>query len=185
MKPIHLKSRDRRTAAIHEAGHIVIARKLGLPVYSARIVPHDDGGRNEKFWTGWVRLGPYRTKPTKCQRRMVGVAGAIAELSWQRELDDIDDFDWCQDWWDDPAIMSESDWDLAGCAPGEPDKPFFTAINKVGALLRRNTGPLWPQLIRAARLLIVESRPSSSGPSVFAYRYEIAKDVGAQSEVAA
>ena len=79
---------------------------------------------------GSLRLGPYRTKPTKRQRRMVAVAGAIAELSWQREFDEIDyDFDWCHDWWWDPAIMSESDWDLAGCGPGEPDKPFFTAIN--------------------------------------------------------
>ncbi len=73
-------------------------------------------------------------------------------------------------------------WQAA--VPASQINHFLPRSTKVGALLRRNTGPLWPQLIRAARLLIVESRPSSSGPSVFAYRYEIAKDVGKQSEAA-
>jgi hypothetical protein len=139
-KVIGTISRDRRMAAIHEAGHVVMTRKLGLPLASAWIVPNDGGGFEEKFWTGRVQRHA-TTKPTKRQRRMVGVAGAIAELSWEGEFDDIDDLEWCHDWWWDPAIMSESDWDMAGCPPGEPDEPFFNAIEKVGALLQRNTGP--------------------------------------------
>jgi hypothetical protein len=72
MKLIRISARDRRMAAIHEAGHIVMARKLGLPLSSAWIVPNGDGGLEENFWTGRVRLALWHTttKPTKRRRRM-------------------------------------------------------------------------------------------------------------------
>jgi hypothetical protein len=54
--------------------------------------------------------------------------------------------------------MSESDWHFAGCPVGKPNQALFTTIDKVGALLRPDGGPLWLELIQTARDLIVGSR---------------------------
>ena len=94
-------------------------------------------------------------KPTKEDRRMIAVAGAVAEACWQdRAIWSVtDEWDWC-----DPAVMSESGWRFAGCPVGEPNQALFAAIDKVGALLWSDGGPLWGELIRTARDLIVGSR---------------------------
>jgi hypothetical protein len=145
---------DRRMAAIHEAGHVVVARSLGIPVASSWIAPNDNHGDQwEKSWTGRTQLGPMQSKCSKRQGRLIGVAGAIAEQFWS---DDDDSF-WDDDVWRDPEIMSESDWEMAGCRPGQPNKAFFTAIDHVAALLKRD-GLLWPSLLQTARALIVEGR---------------------------
>lgn len=54
--------------------------------------------------------------------------------------------------------MSESDWRFAGCPVGEPSHALFTAIDKVGELLRPDDGRLWLELIKTARDLIIRSR---------------------------
>jgi hypothetical protein len=64
-----------------------------------------------------------------------------------------DELDWC-----DPTVMSESVWCFADCHVGEPNQALFTAIDKVGALLRPDVGPLWLELIQIERDLIVQSR---------------------------
>jgi hypothetical protein len=81
------------------------------------------------------------------------VAGAVAELSWLDELDEGTD----AEAWEEPDMMSFSDWELAGCTPGFPDETCMKAIKKVAILLARG-GLLWPDLLQEARELIVDSR---------------------------
>jgi hypothetical protein len=84
------------------------------------------------------------------KRKLVAVAGSVAEFCWRG--DEIDLF-----YWYEPEVMSESDWEMADCSPGQPDRACFTAIEEVGELLGRGR-PLWGELIANARRLIVNSR---------------------------
>jgi hypothetical protein len=79
---------------------------------------------------------------------MVGVAGAIAEHLW-RDC-------WIEDFWPEGS-MSESDWQLTGHEPEQPDDAFWRAIDSVGRMFGAD-GPVWPMVLRGARRLIVKSR---------------------------
>jgi hypothetical protein len=139
-------------AAIHEAGHMVVASSFGV-LCQAWIVPVQGSERRQKMWVGRCRfLGG---KPFSQLQRMIAVAGAVAEACWQdRAIWGV-----AEEWdWYDPAVMSESDWRFAGCSVGQPSRALFTAIDEVGALLRSNGGPLWQELIQTARGLIDTSR---------------------------
>ncbi len=145
-------ARDRRLAAIHEAGHKVIAESFGA-CCQALIFPHFHGGPSQKTWLGKCFRLPKQL--SKQQERMIAVAGAVAEAYWQdRDIWDVaEEIDWYE-----PAVMSQSDWHLGGCAVGEPSTRLFTAIQEVAVLLRPDGGPLWSSLLRTARELIVASR---------------------------
>jgi hypothetical protein len=154
---------DRRMAAIHEAGHIVIAQKFRLPSGNAWIGPTGTADiLEERTWIGHVRKGLlFDAKCTKRQSKMVGVAGVVAEHCWQGDVDT----DWFEPWYD-PNLTSASDWRLIGCPPGNPHEPCLAAVKPAALLLQRDTGPLWPTLLQTARALIVESRLEWRGPSV-------------------
>lgn len=148
---------DRRKAAIHEAGHIVVSEHVGCPIFGAWIEPIIPLGKlfttrsssfQEKTWVGHARLD--RSGVNDFHRCQIGVAGAVAELAWDREPID-------PDYWTEPAIMSEADWQLVGCRSGEPDATLCEAIEQVGEWLRP-AAPLWYPLILTARALIIESR---------------------------
>jgi len=174
-----IQARDRRFAAIHEAGHVVIAQKFGFPC-SASIWPDIDSREEtwleNKTWLGNVRIQyPMtfgRDLTARRRRRMIAVAGGIAEAFWKCRNRGLD-LDSClhSDCWDlfglnyelDFDVMSESDWSLSGCEPVYPDGPFFTAVRKVAVLLRPDGGALWPELIRIARGLIEDSRTRHPG----------------------
>ncbi len=47
-----LLARDRRKAAVHEAGHVVIARMFGLTDIDAHIRRHFESSIYEKTWVG-------------------------------------------------------------------------------------------------------------------------------------
>ena len=81
---------------------------------------------------------------------MLGCAGAVAELCWQHE-------DIHLDYWIEADRMSESDWRLAGCPLGEPDDMCIEALEELQYLLSED-GPLWSDLLRQARQLIVDAR---------------------------
>jgi hypothetical protein len=89
---------------------------------------------------------------------VLAVAGLIAEACWDGET--VDDL------WDalelDPEEMSQSDWDLSGCLPGDPPKQFWDAMEQAFDLLNRETGKLWIALLVEARGLIVRSRRDSA-----------------------
>jgi hypothetical protein len=105
----------------------------------------------EKTWLGQCTFGKF----TKPQQRMISVAGAVAEACWRdRDIWDVAaEIDWYE-----PEVMSETDWHFSGCPVGEPSTRLFAAIDKVALLLRPDSGPLWPSLLRTAHELIVESR---------------------------
>jgi hypothetical protein len=118
---------ERRNAAIHEAGHAVIARHVGVHVEWAEIWRKDPADEGEKAWIGRCRF--YRPRPvSRARRAMIAVAGAIAEHVWRGEADFLrNEGEWA---WDEEAIMSPTDWDLTGCAPGEPDAVLMRAVDK-------------------------------------------------------
>jgi hypothetical protein len=150
-KPVRVFARDRRLAAIHEAGHVVIANMLSVDVALAYIYePHNHADPQfQKTWTGRTYYNLKKANPR--QRRMIGVAGAVAELCCDGEF--VDD-----DYWTDPNMMSESDWRLTLCRPGAPDEKCCEAIYAVGAVLERGA-PLWGDLVMKARDLIVHTQP--------------------------
>jgi hypothetical protein len=74
-------ARERRLAAVHEAGHVVIARRVGFRIASAWIMPNDgEDAEHEGTWTGRVQIESVRADKFAC--RMVGVAGSVAEHLW-------------------------------------------------------------------------------------------------------
>ena len=151
MKPVRRFARDRRLAAIHEAGHIAIANMLSINVgYAYIYVPHSHTDlRSQKTWVGTTYCN-LQTADSR-QRRMIGVAGAVAELCWRGEF--VDD-----DYWIDPEMMSKSDWRWTQCSPGAPDKKCVEAIYAVATVLERGAS-LWGELVRTARDLIVSTQP--------------------------
>ena len=142
-------ARDRRLAAVHEAGHVVVAAHFGLHRAKARIRRADAPMPDGRAWTGRVQIHDLDVL-SSLERRMLGCAGAAAELCWQHE-------DLHPDYWIDADHMSESDWRLAGCPLGEPDDICVEAIEELQHLLSED-GPLWSDLLRQARQLMVEAR---------------------------
>lgn len=153
--PKRIEARDRRLAAIHEAGHVTMGRHLGLIVAHALLkkVPNTDMSQ-DKLWIGHTQYLPpslFKTKMSQKKLAMFAVSGAVAELCWQRaSLDEaLDEDRWC-----DPQAMSPSDWEGSGCEPGDPTRQFLKAVEATFELLNREAGKLWPSLLREARCLI-------------------------------
>jgi hypothetical protein len=151
-----IQARDRRRAAMHEAGHFAIAVHLGLHDVSAWI--HQTGIEDVMQGKSWVGHTQYPsggfTLMSAQRRRMIGVAGFVAEEAW----DSRHDFDPC--WEDllwDPAAMSTSDWATAGCDPGNPNQDALRAVDAVAALFHPGVGALWAPLLSVARLMIQEN----------------------------
>jgi hypothetical protein len=149
MNSKRILARDRRQAAVHEAGHVVVARRLGLRISSAWIVLNEgEAAADELTWSGRVQIESVHGVD-QLSRRMVGVAGAVAEYLWRGR--------WIEDFFPE-GNMSESDWHLAGCNPDEPDDAIMDAIGEVGRLFEHD-GFWWQELIAESRRLIVASRP--------------------------
>jgi hypothetical protein len=138
-----IAARDRRSAAVHEAGHLVVARWAGAEITSAWIAPNNSPAADEKTWGGGVQIVD-RTVLDPHRRRMIGVAGLIAEHLWGGG--------WIDDFWPE-GNMSESDWHMAECEPDQPDEALWRAIDSVGRMFTVD-GPVWPVVLREARRLI-------------------------------
>jgi hypothetical protein len=150
-----IEARDRRLAAVHEAGHVAMAKHIGLSAPSAQLrrVPNADF-LLEKRWVGSTSyLPPHLLGKdlSELEWIMLAVSGAVAEFCWERR--EFDEWDWC-----DPDTMSASDWALSGCKPGVPTERFMEVTEKVFGLIDRDTGVLWPPLLKEARRLVEESR---------------------------
>ena len=141
-----IHARERRLAAVREAGHVVIARWIGVEIMSAWIAPYT-GETGELTWIGQIRISSMRGAD-KFSRRMVGVAGSVAEHLWRGE--------WIEDY-SPEGSMSETDWLLAGCVQDIPDDQLMDAAGEVSRILARG-GPGWQALIAETRRLIVSSR---------------------------
>lgn len=151
-RPARIKAYDRRLAAIHEAGHAVIAVSLGYTA-DAWIYPNETAEPMvEKTWLGHVTV---HDRPRSCDHphnRMVAVAGMVAETLWKNGHDEdyAAPYGW-EDYLFDEDCMSFSDWWNADCEPGQPDEDLFDIVAEVARLLM---GDNWPSLLRMSRVMM-------------------------------
>jgi len=146
MTPVRFEAFDRRRTALHEAGHVVMGRAIGIRDICAVIWRNPKPTPDEKLWFGTTMCQTRRISAASL--RLFGVAGVAAETFSERlSAEDIDFYE--------PACMSASDWAACNCEPGVPDAALFEAADEAVNLLG---GRLWPDLLRYARKLIVSSR---------------------------
>lgn len=104
----------------------------------------------EKTWIGQCRGLDLRSL-SETELRMFGIAGYVAEAIWRNE------------WLDGDMDMALSDYDCLSDsdkrACGPLGEPLERAARQVGKLFDRDSGKLWPDVLRVARQLILESRP--------------------------
>ncbi|WP_159716393.1 hypothetical protein [Geminicoccus flavidas] len=151
--PARVMAWDRRRAAIHEAGHLVMARHLGIRDGWAVIFPRPDAAADDKTWGGRFSFSSEKAASFSLRKRaMLHVAGCVAEAVWARRNGGE------SEWWADtlawPEAMSGSDWAGTGCNPGEPTAKLLKAAEEVERLLEPGTGKLWPVLMVSARELL-------------------------------
>jgi hypothetical protein len=131
-------ARSRRRCAIHEAGHFVVASYLGYKPAESYIRRDGDNYHGLVSLKRQIRV-PYFL-------RLFAVAGGVAVCCWEN-WETIEAYPFLSDW----------DWQLTGCARGEPDENCTQAFEWARSLLRRD-GPHWSQLIGVARTLIIGAR---------------------------
>src|SRR5262249_4135428 len=139
--------RDRRMIAVHEAGHVVIAKMLGISAlaYIGVRADMDFDFRRERICYGWTL--PIGETANDDDLRLIGVAGAVAELCWLREP--VDEFV--------GQLMSDGDCTIAQCNPDYPDDECLDAADAVARVLRP-CGSHWHDLLVEARKLILGSQ---------------------------
>jgi hypothetical protein len=157
MSLIQIWAHDRQKAAVHEAGHVVIARMLNINAHAVIYYLFDNNNpRYEMTWGGQTQTdlaGAGRRK-----RSMVGVAGLVAELCWRGEC--MDDTCWLLS-----GIMSESDWKTTGCVPGVPDEYCLEAIFAVTKVLEPGASQR-DNLVKVARGFIISAKWRASTAAI-------------------
>ena len=117
-----LESLDRRRVAVHEAGHTVVARELGILEIGATLTRCADSNPTERTWWSGQHRACLDGTPMRA-KTMYAVAGMVAETCWRKETSlDID--------WYDPEILSPTDWAAAGCEPGNPSAALCEAVQQ-------------------------------------------------------
>lgn len=154
---------DRRRAAVHEAGHYVIGRHVGLRHVAARIWHEDHGLSDMKLYGGFAGSACRRewAKLSVKRHMMIGCAGMAAEWAWEERFNDGAN-GWIGDHLTDPMAMSASDWNRAYTEPGEPCGKLVRVAEHAAGLFSAHGGPLWPELLRVSRVLIREGFIASS-----------------------
>jgi hypothetical protein len=164
--PRRIEALDRRVAAVHEAGHYVVARHFGLRSAAAWIVRQADvvDPLADKLWIGSASYSSAERNRLSTRRAMMyGVAGAVAEEAWDLR-GDPEGCDW-SDAWDFLQVggMSDTDWNTVYSDPSCITPKLVRAVEDVRMLLQPDTGLLWGPLCTAARALMrdgfCEARP--------------------------
>ena len=154
-RPARVNAYDRRIAAIHEAGHVLMALHLGYQA-DAWIHQHKTSRPlEEKTWVGHMVLHDRPEDLRHPDVRMIAVAGLVAEILWKTGHDE----EYADQWgWEcyllDEDSMSPSDWRLAGCEPGDPDDNLFQTTAEVAKLFLTD---LWPDLVGISRTLMSDT----------------------------
>ncbi len=148
-----IEARDRRRASIHEAGHFVVARSLGLKEIDAWIAHTGSAPSvDEAVWIGQCGFRTAR-RLSALGHMKIAVAGFVAEQCWwSRNEADAFPIYWEDSLWDDWA-MSPADWAMARHTPGEPTSKLVRACEAVEAALMPG-GQLWPALLSSSRQLM-------------------------------
>jgi hypothetical protein len=181
-KEARYEASERRTAAIHEAGHVVAARLVmrtnifGLPYARIWRETHDrlpEIGGTYTLWKG--EATPFAGGLPLRDQRLVGVAGAVAEYVWEDRHGDycVPDIDAIYD------RLSDSDRELSDAhhtiskryakpldlstSTGCEEIAWDNAMKRAYKLFNRDTGKLWPALCQEARKLIVTSKIRPDG----------------------
>jgi hypothetical protein len=144
------EARDRRDAAVHEAGHVVVARHVGVTVVRAYIYPVPDAlddYLNRTMWNGDTVLARFDNASPE-QLAKIAVAGAIATLSWRGKPIELWKF----------QMKSFGDWAMCGCQPGRATIEMEDAAVAVYALFNSGNRVLWKAVCQGARRLIENSR---------------------------
>jgi hypothetical protein len=119
--------RDLWRTAIHEAGHVYMARKFKNQHVRAVICRNPAGGRHQHFWTGqcrWVSI----KRPAEKHKKLIGVAGFAAECVWESMQPEAY-FDLSSALLDGD-VMSASDWASSGCQPNTHSPKLFDLVEK-------------------------------------------------------
>jgi len=168
LSPHRWEARVRRRTAVHEAGHYVVARHLGVRSGAAWIfrAPGDADLASRRSWAG--KFSAPRQEMNRLSARrltMTAVAGIVAEHAWDSRRQQEEWGECCgpcvSDW--ELDTISESDRDLAYLNPDRWDRRAERCVDDVWELLRPDGGPLWRAILDTARALIrhgaVEARP--------------------------
>lgn len=145
----------RRSAAAHEAGHVIMARLVGAEPVHAFIKRVEDPGRDDKLWIGQtMTYWPPTTQFTRRDRDLVAVAGLAAELVASGE-----DYVCGEDVLWDVAALSPTDWMMAGVADANTASPevlgrIATALEDAVKMLLRHRD----EVERVAQELIGEAQ---------------------------
>lgn len=146
---------DRRRTAMHEAAHALIASYLGYRAEAWIYRNEIEDLLASKAWLGHMSFYDIPDEPGHLHRRMVAVAGMVAEHLWEnRAYCDYTDTGFWIDVMLDRDCMSPADWRLANCEPGEPDHDLPEVMVHVADLL---AGDLWPSLTRMSRILMSDT----------------------------
>ena len=157
MTTTQIEAKDRRGAGVHEAGHLVIGRHLGLRSGLAWIFPTRSETQEDKMWGGQFSFIGIELKKLSLRRQMmIGIAGFVAERSWERYTKPEE---WQLDYAEalvEPDEMSKTDWALARHRPGDPTSKLVQACADVDALLLPG-GLLWSALLVETRRLMQDA----------------------------
>lgn len=150
-----LSAFDLRNAAYHEAGHVVVARRLGYLAYAVvfqnPIPTHEIGPLGAGFWRGRT----YRVPAAHpAHRRMIGLAGQVAELLLDDD-DDLEAWDVMDHLEDEADTVSETDRMTM-------DSHTYEDVERTVALVRE----AWPEIESYAAGLVMMGEKLSRGEAV-------------------
>ena len=178
MMRIHTLARctamDRRKAAIHEAGHAIIVRAAGAYA-DPKIWPLHDLGeyRQKKTWVGTCEtFGVPRLSMTK--QRMVGFAGVVAEMLFDKRNDDCfasyTNVDYCEEFFGCELASGMSESDLRAAELNDPFQfghRHWLAVSRVVEFLHPS-GCGWQNLLQEANRIISFWRGHHNDPDFVA-----------------
>ena len=144
--PLDYDRHDLRRACLHEGAHCIVARYFGIQAHAHVEPTGTDDPMNYKAWVGRTSLFMIADA---CQRRLIGLAGTVAEeLDCNPNADAIDLFDSLES---GTIFLSDTDSNLVG--PYTDDD-----VAQCMALVRE----LWHLILNECELMMNQARELSA-----------------------